>query len=284
MEVAPFDVQRVAILVEFSDDCTSEVASPCRFFRSEPVTFDSGVPTMSGPKPMIGTSASVDRNSILSNSVRIGVLTQVLKHTPKGIAVNPPSAIDSPRFVAGNSEALREIWVFLVAMGVALVLLGAATIGSAFVVTRATMLVFGILLLLGAVFQIITALWGRSWRGFFLQLLAGVLYLIVGVFMIDHPVEAALGATLLVGIGLLASGMIRAFLSLIERFDGWQWMLVSGVVSALLGVGIWRQWPLSGLWVIGLFVGIEMLSSGVSWVMLGLAVRTPPKVPLPTHA
>jgi uncharacterized membrane protein HdeD (DUF308 family) len=190
------------------------------------------------------------------------------------LPVNPSTTLASPQLAAAN---LREIWAFLAGMGVALMILGIIAIGSSFIATLATVLVFGILLLLGALFQVITALWGRSWRGFFLHLLGGVLYLIVGVFMIDHPVEASLGATLLVALGLLASGIVRIVMSVIERFDGWGWLLLSGVVSFLLGAAIWRQWPLSGLWVIGLFVGIEMFSSGLSWMMLGLAVRSGPR-------
>jgi len=200
--------------------------------------------------------------------------------------VNPPSTLDAPRLdgshrVGGKTEDLREIWAFLVGMGVALMTLGAIAIGSSLIATLATVATFGVLLLLGALFQVVTALWGRSWRGFFLHLLAGALYLIVGVFMIDHPVETALGVTLLVAVGLLVSGILRVVMSLVERFDGWGWMLLCGIVSVLLGMGIWGQWPLSGLWVIGLFVGIEMLSSGLSWLMLGLAVRSPPRAPLP---
>jgi uncharacterized membrane protein HdeD (DUF308 family) len=193
--------------------------------------------------------------------------------------MNPPTTLDSPRLAAVKPEALREIWAFLVGMGIALMVLGLMAIGSSFIATLATVLVFGILLLLGALFQVVTAIWGRSWRGFFLHLLSGVLYLIVGVFMIDHPVEAALGVTLLVALGLLAGGIVRTVVSVIERFENWGWMLLSGVVSFLLGVAIWRQWPLSGLWVIGLFVGIEMLSSGVSWVMLGLHSRQVVRAP-----
>jgi uncharacterized membrane protein HdeD (DUF308 family) len=194
--------------------------------------------------------------------------------------VNLPTSLDSPRLVAGKAEDLREIWAFLVGMGAALMILGAVAIGSSFITTLATVVVFGILLLLGALFQMVTAFWGRSWRGFFLHLLAGVLYLVVGVFMIDHPLETALGITLLVAVGLLASGILRIVVPVLERFDGWGWMLLSGLVSLLLGIAIWRQWPFSGLWVIGLFVGIEMLSSGLSWMMLGLAVRSGPKAAL----
>jgi uncharacterized membrane protein HdeD (DUF308 family) len=162
-------------------------------------------------------------------------------------------------------------------MGVALMILGVVAIGCSFIATLATVLVFGILLLLGGLFQVVTAFWGRSWRGFFLHLLAGVLYLIVGVFMIDNPVETAIGLTLLVAAGLLVGGILRIVLSLVERFDGWGWALLNGIVALVLGIAIWRQWPLQGLRFIGLFVGIEMLFSGLSWVMLGLAVRSSPK-------
>jgi uncharacterized membrane protein HdeD (DUF308 family) len=171
-------------------------------------------------------------------------------------------------------HALREIWAFLLAMGIALIILGVAAIGSSMITTFATVLVFGILMLLGAIFQVVTALWGRSWRGFVLHLLAGVLYLIAGLFMIENPLEAAVGLTFLVAACLLVGGILRIGLSVVERFEGWGWVLLNGVVSVILGLGIWPQWPLSGLWVIGLFVGIEMVFSGLSWVMLGLAVRS----------
>lgn len=181
---------------------------------------------------------------------------------------------DSRRLVASKQESLREIWAFLAGMGIALMILGGVAIGSSLIATLATVLVFGILLLLGGLFQLVTAFWGRGWRGFFLHLLAGVLYLIVGVFLIDNPAETAIALTLLVAAGLLVGGISRTVLSLVERFEGWGWALLNGVVSLVLGAAIWRQWPLSGLWIIGLFVGIEMLFSGLSWVMLGLAVRS----------
>src|SRR5271170_1302408 len=130
---------------------------------------------------------------------------------------NPLTTPESTRFSTSKPEKLREIWAFLVGMGVALMILGIVAISSSFIATLATVVVFGILVLVGALFQVITALWGRSWRGFFLHLLGGVLYLIVGVFMIDHPVEAALGVTLLVALGLLASGIVRIVMSVIDR-------------------------------------------------------------------
>jgi uncharacterized membrane protein HdeD (DUF308 family) len=190
------------------------------------------------------------------------------------LEANPPRRGD-------GLAALAEVWGFLLGLGVGLMILGAAAIGSSFVATLATILVYGILLVLGGIFQVVSALWGRSWRGFFLHLLTGVLYLITGVFMLDYPAEAALGITLLVAAGLLVAGVLRVVLALVERFAGWGWALLNGVISLALGTAIWRQWPLSGLWVIGLFVGIEMLSSGFSWVTLALAVRAAPRPAIP---
>jgi uncharacterized membrane protein HdeD (DUF308 family) len=173
---------------------------------------------------------------------------------------------------------LAGIWGLLLVLGVALVALGVAAIASSFVATLATVLVYGILLIVGGVCQVVSALWVRRWRGAFLQLLSGVLYIIIGVFMIDNPVEAALGITLLVAVCLLAGGIFRVVLALTERFEGWAWAMLHGFVSIALGAAIWRQWPLSGLWVIGLFVGIEILSGGLSWVALALAARSAPRV------
>jgi uncharacterized membrane protein HdeD (DUF308 family) len=184
---------------------------------------------------------------------------------------------DSPRSVVAKRESLREIWAFLTGMGIALMILGAVAIGFSLVTTLATVLVFGMLVLLAGLFQLVTAFWGRGWRGFFLHLLAGVLYLVIGVFMIDNSAETAVGMTLLVAACLLVGGIFRTILALVERFDGWGWALLNGIVSVVLGAAIWKQWPLNGPWVIGLFVGIEMLFSGLSWVMLGLAVRPTPK-------
>jgi uncharacterized membrane protein HdeD (DUF308 family) len=197
--------------------------------------------------------------------------------------MNVDGRVGFGRLDIGELDGLRESRVLIIGMGIALMILGVVAIGSSLTATYATVLVFGMLLLLGAIFQVFTAFWGR-WRGFLLHLLAGVLYFIAGVFMIENPVAVAAGLTLLVAACLLVGGTLRIVLSVGERFDGWRWMLLNGVISLLLGISIWRRWPLSGLWVIGLFVGIEILFSGLSWLMLGLAVRSTPRAGLPAEA
>src|SRR5262249_26695959 len=136
-------------------------------------------------------------------------------------------------------ESLWQIWGFLVGMGGALMILGLVAIAASIPATLATMTVFGVLLLLGAIFQVVTAFWARKWRGFFLHLLAGILYLIAGVFMVENPLETALALTLVIAACLLVGGVLRVVLSLVERFDGWGWALLNGIISVFLGVSIW---------------------------------------------
>jgi uncharacterized membrane protein HdeD (DUF308 family) len=144
---------------------------------------------------------------------------------------------------------------------------------ATFVTTLASVMVFGFLLLAGGTVQIVNAFLARSWRGFFVHLLAGTLHLIVGLLMIERPLVAAEGLTLLLAAAFFAGGAIRIVIALLDRFPDWPWVLLNGIVTLLLGIMIWRQWPESAFWVIGLFVGIDLVFSGWSWVMLGLLVQ-----------
>ena len=80
--------------------------------------------------------------------------------------------------------------------------------------------------------------------------------------------------TLLLGAGLVASGIMRIILAF-QLKDGapWGWVAVSGLITLLVGVLILAQWPVSSLWVLGTFLGIDLLFAGVSWLVVGLALR-----------
>jgi uncharacterized membrane protein HdeD (DUF308 family) len=101
--------------------------------------------------------------------------------------------------------------------------------------------------------------------------------------MIEEPATAAAAVTLMLAAFLFVGGLFRIIAALTERFPHWGWLLLSGVISLLLGILIWRQMPLSSLWVIGTFVGIEMIFSGWSWVALGLALHAPSTSAGPTQ-
>jgi uncharacterized membrane protein HdeD (DUF308 family) len=168
---------------------------------------------------------------------------------------------------------LHKCWAWLVALGVVLMAVGAMAIGSSFVSTMTTIFVFGILLMAGGAVQVVNAFLARSWRGFFLYLASGALHFIVGELMIEHSDMAAKVLTLLLAVAFLVGGGILLVYALLEQFPGRVWVLLNGMITFFLGVSIWRQWPESSLWVIGLFIGIDLVFSGWSWVMLGVAVK-----------
>jgi uncharacterized membrane protein HdeD (DUF308 family) len=176
-------------------------------------------------------------------------------------------------------QHLRRTWGWFVGLGIALILLGTMAISASFVATLATVLMFGYLLLAAGVVEMVTILWSPRWHGFWMHLLGGVLYMILGVLMIGHPLAAAEFFTLMIAAAFLVGGMFRIVAALTERFHSWGWVLLNGVVTFALGIMIWRRWPESSFWVIGLFVGIEMIFAGWAWVMIGLAVK---QVPAPT--
>jgi uncharacterized membrane protein HdeD (DUF308 family) len=167
----------------------------------------------------------------------------------------------------------RRWWVFFV-LGLVSVIVGFIAISSTFIVTLASMVVFGVLLLIKGITEVIHAVMVRNLRGFAIHLLSAALYLIVGLFMLEDPVRAAAVITLLLAASFFVGGVLRIVFSLVERFPSWPWVAFLGVVDLILGVLIFRGWPESSLWVIGLFVGIDLLLHGWSWMILALNVRT----------
>jgi uncharacterized membrane protein HdeD (DUF308 family) len=172
----------------------------------------------------------------------------------------------------------RLWWLFLV-LGLVSVFVGLVAIGSAFVATLASVVVFGVLLLVAGVAEVIHAVMVRNLKGFALHLLSAALYLLVGLFMLEDPVRAAVVLTLLLAAAFLVGGVLRILFALAVQFVGWPWVLLNGVVDLVLGVLILNGWPGTSLWVIGLFVGIDLLFHGWSWVILALTVRTASTVP-----
>src|SRR5262249_51616896 len=138
----------------------------------------------------------------------------------------------------------------------------------------ASVVTLGVLLLIAAGAQTAAAIWARDWKGFFLFLLLGVLYAVTGFLMLQHPVLAAGGLTLMLAAGFLVGGVFRAVIAGSERFPFWGWVLCNGIVTVRLGIAILQQWPESGLWVIGTFIGIDLIVNGATWSFLAVGVRS----------
>ncbi len=194
----------------------------------------------------------------------------------------PIGSVSGPgRMVCHELAAMQQHWWWFLILGISLAVLGAVAIGSAPFVTAVTVAVFGFIMVVGGMAQVVSAFWAGKWSGFMLQLLVGILYAVVGFILVEKPLEGAAGFTLLIAAFLLVGGLIRIVYSMSERFTLWGWSLLNGAVTLLLGLLIFREWPLSGLFAIGMFVGIEMIFNGWYWIMLAIGLRKAPKIECP---
>jgi uncharacterized membrane protein HdeD (DUF308 family) len=176
-----------------------------------------------------------------------------------------------------DMETLRRNWGWFLVLGIVLILLGLFAIEQAFLATITAMLVFGWLLAAAGILQFIHAFWVREWGGFLLQLLAGLLEIVVGIAIAHHPLATGAALTLIMAIFFTVGGVFRMIAAIAATFEGRGWLFVSGLINLVLGIMIWTSWPASGLWVIGLFIGIDLLFQGFWLVMLSISARSLPK-------
>jgi uncharacterized membrane protein HdeD (DUF308 family) len=169
---------------------------------------------------------------------------------------------------------LRAKSGWIVALGVVYVIAGLIALGSVVFATVVTVFIVGVMMLIAGVAEVINAFQIKTWGKFFLWLLLGVLYIVAGFVTFENPLLAAAVFTLLLGFALLASGIMRIVLafSLKEEMP-WVCVAASGVITLLLGLVILAHWPVSGLYILGLFLGIDLIIVGVGWIGIGLGLR-----------
>ncbi|WP_295389279.1 HdeD family acid-resistance protein [uncultured Thiodictyon sp.] len=172
------------------------------------------------------------------------------------------------------SHDLQKNWGWLLALGLSSIALGTLGLYMTFAMTVITVLVFGVLILAAGIFQLVHAFTCISWKSVLWHVLIALLYVAAGVDIMVDPVRASAILTLVLAGLLIAVGVLRGLMAFqLRAAHGWFWPLLSGLVSIGLGAMIIAQWPISGLWVIGLFVAIELLFNGWSYVFIALAAR-----------
>jgi uncharacterized membrane protein HdeD (DUF308 family) len=183
-----------------------------------------------------------------------------------------------------STDEIRRHGGRFLALGIILVLLGVIALAFDFWTTIVSVLVFGWLFLIGGVIEIIHGFQTHRWGGFFLHLIAGLLAIIAGLLFILYPLAGALSLTLVLGALFLVGGIFRIVAAARLQFPHWGWAVAGGVITALLGLLLWLQWPASGLWFIGLAIGIDMIFRGWTWIMLSIAARHAPVLGTPRTA
>ena len=168
---------------------------------------------------------------------------------------------------------IKENWGWFLALGVLLILLGCAIISSTHYATLFSVMILGLFLIGAGIIQIVQAFMARKWSGLFLLLFLGLLYIITGILCVVKPTMAAIGITFWIAAFCFMAGLFRMLSTLLLRFDQWGWVFFNGLVTFILGAMIFNNWPVSGLWVIGLFIGIDLILSGFSYILLSLSAR-----------
>ena len=181
--------------------------------------------------------------------------------------------VKSPQ--AGSDTApLRAKWGWIVALGVIYLIAGFIALGSVAMATVVSVLVVGVMMIVAGVAEVISAFQIKSWGKFLLWALLGVLYIIAGFVTFQNPLLAAVLLTLILGASLVVSGIMRIILAFsMKRETPWIWVALSGAVTLLLGVLILMRWPVSSLYILGLFLGIDLIFAGACWIGIGLGLR-----------
>ena len=161
------------------------------------------------------------------------------------------------------------------ALGVIFMIAGVIALGSVVMATVSAVWVVGIMMIMAGVAEIIAAFSVKGWGKAIFWGLLGVLYVAAGIIAFEQPADGGRRAHAAPG-HRPDGGRHRAHLPRLDmRGAGkpWGWVVVSGIISLLLGLMIIAQWPYSSLYVLGIFLGIDLIFIGSSWFTIGLALK-----------
>ncbi|MGB6396502.1 MAG: HdeD family acid-resistance protein [Bradyrhizobium sp.] len=169
---------------------------------------------------------------------------------------------------------LRAKWGWIVALGVVYLIAGFIALGSVAVATVASVLVVGVMMIVAGVAEVFSAFQIKSWGKFLLWVLLGALYIVAGFVTFENPLLAAALLTLILGASLVASGIMRIVLAFsMKQETPWIWVVLSGVITLLLGLLILAHWPVSSLYILGVFLGIDLIMAGAGWIGIGFGLH-----------
>lgn len=172
-------------------------------------------------------------------------------------------------------QAFTLNWKFFLIWGLVLIILGALAIYFTTASTLLSVVLIGILLFVAGIVVIMDSFqfWWGKWKGFTLHFLMGLIYFIAGILLFSGPIAGAISLTLFLGIFFLVIGTIRIIYSVAVRFPEWGWNLFGGILSLILGILILAEWPQSSLFVLGLFIGIDLIVLGWTYAMIAISAK-----------
>jgi uncharacterized membrane protein HdeD (DUF308 family) len=191
------------------------------------------------------------------------------------VMISTSDTLQNSQAASSELAPLRAKWGWIVALGAVYVIAGFFALGSIAMATVASVLVVGVaMMIVAGVAQVINAFQIKSWSKFLIWALLGVLYIVAGFVTFENPLLAAVLLTLVLGASLVASGIMRIILSFsMKREAPWIWVALSGVITLLLGLLILARWPINSVYILGVFLGIDLIMAGAGWIGIGLGLH-----------
>ncbi len=184
--------------------------------------------------------------------------------------------VTAPSIFHAGIHEMRRHWGWLLLWGIVLIVLGAIALAESVLVTVVSMFLFGWVLLIAGIVEAVQAIRHRKSGHLFLHVMNAVLGIVVGIMLLRNSLVGALVVTLLLSVYFVVKGIFRIVSALAVRAPCRGWALTSGVITLILGILVWARWPVSGLWIIGMFIGIDLVFLGWSRVTLAMALRRNP--------
>lgn len=176
---------------------------------------------------------------------------------------------------APGFSPLRAKWGWFLTLGLVLLAFGVIALGNLLVATVASVFYVGIMMLMGGILQLLHAFQVKGWESVLFWTLSGLLYAIAGVIAFQNPDLTAAVLTLLMAISLVVAGVFRLVVGFrLKPSTGWGWVAAAGAVTALAGLVIAAGWPVNSLWVLGLFLAIDLIMQGFAMIAVAMAMRS----------
>ena len=171
-------------------------------------------------------------------------------------------------------QSFKQKANWFIVIGIILIVLGCLALGYQFIATVFSVYFIGSLIFIAGIIQVIhsfnikgvgqTALWA----------IMGILYIFIGLMSFFQPIAVSSALTLLISLLLTISGFTQIFAAMSNRnLPRWGWIIFSGIINIILGLMLMAGWPYDSIWVLGMFLGIDLVFQGFAYIAIGFALK-----------
>ncbi len=177
-------------------------------------------------------------------------------------------------FDPSGKSVPSDKWGWFVALGVLMIMGGGIAFGNVLAATVASVYTVGIVMLVGGILHLGQAFRVKSWESAIYWSLSGACYTIAGIFAFFNPLLASAILTFLMAVALVVAGAFRIWTAFkLRPLAGWGWIALGGVLTLLAGLVIAAGWPINSLWLLGLFLAIDLVMQGLALIAFGVLAK-----------